>query len=111
MCPRDESPCYGHVGVQLAVNLRVIYPLPTHLHRLLSLRSQRAFTLPTSSPQPRAEEAQTPESATGGRAPAEARGILDEALHGFRPGRGTHSAAMVVMAMYERAEKNHQVNP
>ncbi len=29
-------------------------------------------------------------------------GILDEAKHGFRPGRGTHSAAMmVVMAMYE----------
>ncbi len=35
-------------------------------------------------------------------------GILDEAQHGFRPGRGTHSAAMVVMAMYEWAEKNHQ---
>ena len=26
-------------------------------------------------------------------------GILDEAQHGFRPGRGTRSAAMVVMAI------------
>ncbi len=30
-------------------------------------------------------------------------GILDEAQHGFRPGRGTQSAAVQVMAMYERA--------
>ena len=34
MCPRYESTCYGHVGVQLAMNLRVIYttthpPTPT----------------------------------------------------------------------------------
>ena len=35
-------------------------------------------------------------------------GILDEAQHGFRPERGTQSAAVQVMAMYERAERNRQ---
>ena len=35
-------------------------------------------------------------------------GILDEAQHGFRPGRGTQSAAVQVMAIYERAERNRQ---
>ncbi len=35
-------------------------------------------------------------------------GILDEAQHGFRPGRGAHSVAIAVMAIYEWAEKNHQ---
>ena len=35
-------------------------------------------------------------------------GILDEAQHGFRPGRGTQSAAAQEMAIYERAERNRQ---
>ena len=35
-------------------------------------------------------------------------GILDDAQFGFRAGRGTQAAAMRVMAMYERAERNHQ---
>ena len=35
-------------------------------------------------------------------------GILDEAQHGLRPGRGTQTATIAVMSMYERAERNHQ---
>ena len=38
----------------------------------------------------------------------EPSGILDEAQHGFKAGRGPPTAGISVMALYERAERNRQ---